>query len=640
MASKKSKKTSGHKAKTHRSKFERITAPGEVRGDWWNVEDNSYHDSVAPLISAIKDDQARRREYNELFYSMYTGSGVSSLDGAQYSEARTGSGDMKVNFARTICAAANSKLAQSKARILYLTEGGNWKQRSRAKRITKIVNGTFFSSGFYNVNQAAQLDSTWCDLAAVFFFADDKEVKCERVPGSEILVDYMDARYGDPSCLHRVKSTPRSELIERYPEFEKEILEAPLSNGARRTGSRWITDAADVTYSWKKSSSDAVGRYAVTIETATLEHHDYKKDYFPFVFHKWEPEPLGFYGKSICGILAGIQYNINKVTRDIQEHIDLSTGFVALEAGSGISKQVMTNQIWRIAEFANTPPQYIAPPAFQVEKLQWLDWLINRGHEDTGLSQLFVSAQKPSGLNSGKALREYNDQNSERFQITEQRFEQTFVDAANIITGIYEDIYDDGGDFEVRAHGTKLIETVSWKAARMDQKEYVVRPIPTSFLPNTPAAKLETVQEMMQGGLLSREEGMLLLDYPDLERVGRYSQSSMLNIERMIDIMTDPDEPKPQTPHSLMNLNEAFRLAQAAYNDAELSEAPDKILMNLDQFMKKTEKLISGEMKAAAEAQAQTEQQAGPPMAQEMPPMDPMMAQEMPPPGLPPPQVA
>lgn len=605
------------------SKHSKVDNVSRISSAWWDEKANKRHQSVRALLEVMRQEQATRDFENLLYYTMYLGRHVSSLDGDGYAHREALGSYLRINVAHTTAAAANAKVAKNKVRVLFLTEDGQWSQQARGKRMTKLINGTFYDSGFYEAQTLAQLMSTTWDLGAVYLYAKGKKVACEAVPGTELRVDAWDARYGKPSMLFWDKTVPRAQVLAEYGGNEKMrtmILGAKRSERGTMSAGKYIADCIDVTRAWHlRSNEDADdGCYTVALENCTLEHEAYDRDYFPFIFHRWEPCLLGFYGHSICAQLLGIQDNTNKVAQDIQDHCDLSTGFVAIPEGADVSAGAWTNEVWKkITYSGQQPPTMVSPPAFQREKLDWLQWLVSRAPQEVGLSELSVTSRKPAGLNSGKALREYNDIESERFQMVQQRWEQSFVDASLIIADLYEDIYQEHDDFNVKTTGHKLVESISWKAARLDRENFKVRPVPTSFLPTTPAAKLETIQEMLTAGMLSHDEAMVLLDYPDLDRVNTLRNAGRLNLERRIEDMLDPDRPKKVVPESFWNLQLALQLGTSAYNDAEQAGAPEKNLEILRTFISQVQqKIEEQEAQAAAKAAAA----APPPGAMPMPP--------------------
>ena len=615
------------------SKHSRAPTDPRVSAAWWNEPDKQRHEAVRALLQAMRLEQKTRDALNCTYYSMYLGRGVASLDGDLYMQRAKNTGLLRLNVARTSSAAANSKVAKDKVRVLYLTEGGNWEQRNRGKRMTKLVNGTFSAANLYREQAMAQLMSCVWDLGATYLYRDGTKVKSESVPGCELRVDAFDARYGKPSLLLRDMVVPRRILITQYPKHEKTITEARRAERGAHQHGGWIADCVEVTHAWhlRSGPDEDDGCYTVCLENGTLHHEQRDADYFPFVFHRWEENLLGFYGHSICAQVLGIQDNVNKTERDIQDHCDLSTGFVALETGSSVSKAAWTNDVWRKVEYSGAAPTMVAPPAFQPEKLQWLQFMLQRAPMEVGLSEMSVTSQKPAGLNSGKALREYNDLESERFQMVQQRYEQSFVDAAAIIADLYEEIYEEHGKFSAIVPGAKTTESIDWDKARLDRETFTCRPVPTSFLPSQPSAKLETIQEMLQGGMLSRDEAMVLLDYPDLEAVTALQNAPRLNIEKHIDRMLDPDDPKPAHPEAFWDLALSIKLAQAAYNDAEESGAPEENLDLLRDFMARCQELLDGQAAAAQPAAAPSMPGPGAPMQPGMPPTP------APPPGAAPP---
>lgn len=586
--------------KYRESQFEKRSGKddGVVKAAWWTEPKDRVHKAVSALLETLRQDQQTRDADNHLYLRMFMGRSGGGIKGDAYARAGKNTGALNINVARTTASAANAKVAKNKVRVLHLTEGGNWGQQARAKRLTKLINGIFYASSVYREMARAQLDACIWDLGAVYFWREGTKVKCERVPGCELRFDAYDARYGRPSQLIRDMVVPRAKLLAEYAGDKavcKIIKEAPRAESDAHRPGQWVADCVEVRHAWHLKSGEGAddGYEAVTLQNGTLYCEPYKHDYFPFVFHIWEENPLGFGGQSVCSQLVGIQASVTKVARDIQDHSDLSTGFVAMESGSQVSKAAFTNDVWRLIEFTGTPPQMIAPPAFQQEKLAWLQFLLSRAPQDVGMSEMSVTSRKPAGLDSGKALREFNDLESERFQMVQQRWEESFVHASNIICDLLEEAHEEDGDFEIKVGASKLIESISWAAARIDRENYTTRPVPTSFLPSTPSAKLQTIQEMMQAGMLGREEGLLLLDYPDLERVNNQRIAPLLNIEWRIERMLDPDKPKYEPPESFMNLPLALKLARDAYNQAQQDGVPELNLQMLRDFASDCERIMA-----------------------------------------------
>ena len=104
-----------------------------------------------------------------------------------------------------------------------------------------------------------------------------------------------------------------------------------------------------------------------------------------------------------------------------------------VEASSKIVTAHLNNKIGGIIKYAGTPPTYAPLGGIPAELFSHLQFLVNKAYEISGISQLSAQSLKPSGLDSGKALREYNDIETERFMSVGMRYEKVFMDAAEII---------------------------------------------------------------------------------------------------------------------------------------------------------------------------------------------------------------
>ena len=56
----------------------------------------------------------------------------------------------------------------------------------------------------------------------------------------------------------------------------------------------------------------------------------------------------------------------------------------------------------------------------------------------------------------------------------------------------------------------------------MEEDQYSLQCYPISKLPSDPAGRLETIQELIQGGFVSQDVGNRLLDFPDLDAEQTY----------------------------------------------------------------------------------------------------------------------
>src|ERR1019366_7795191 len=190
------------------------------------------------------------------------------------------------------------------------------------------------------------------------------------------------------------------------------------------------------------------------------------------------------------------------------------------EEGAKISAAHHNNEIGVIVKYRGTKPSYEVAPCNAPELYAERDKLISYGYQQSGVSALQASSQKPSGLNSGEAIRTYDDISTDRFNSLSRKYDNVFVDLAYLIIDVAKDICDDTGEYSTvypNKNGTKEIDF-----PEMDKdKDCVIQVFNMSSLPRDPAGRMQKITEMIQSGMISIKEGRRLLDYPDLEQMER-----------------------------------------------------------------------------------------------------------------------
>jgi hypothetical protein len=228
--------------------------------------------------------------------------------------------------------------------------------------------------------------------------------------------------------------------------------------------------------------------------------------------------------------------------------------------------------------------------------------MIQKGYQLPGVSQLSASSLKPMGIDSGKALRAVDDIQVQRFQTIAQAYEQFAVDVAHNDVDVAKDIYEHEGSLKVKVPGKRFIEEIDWKDVDMDNDEFHLQIYPVSKLPNDPEGRLQTIQEMMQSGLITPEAGKRLLDYPDLEKEENLSNSTMDYLNSILDKIVDEGE--FTAPEPFDDLQKARQLALEYYAQGKLNQLEEDRLELLRKFMQQIDVLVSQAQPPPMQAQA------------------------------------
>lgn len=570
--------------------------------DWWKIEEDKVHESVFSTVNNLDNTQTFRTAANLRHMKLYGNfemTGFSAHHHAHLDTDFSTKNRVTLNVVQNMIDTIVSKITKSRPKASFLTDQGDFSLQTKAKKLTKFVEGLFLSGNFYEKQTQAFQDACIFGTGVTKIFRQGDEIKSERVFIEEIIVDDSEAFHGEPRQMHQRKFVNRDVLKEMFPD-KSGFIEVASSERAFHDANR-NKDMIPVIESWHLPSAPGAsdGKHAISIENTTLFVEKYEKDFFPFVFLRWGVRPLGFFGQGLAEQLAGIQLEINKILKTIQVSMHLtSIPKVFVEANSKVVTAHLNNKIGGIIKYVGAKPSYESVSAIPQDLFQHLDRLYTRAFEVAGISQLSAQSSKPSGLDSGKALREFSDIESERFQYVSRRYEDSFLSAAKLFISLAKEIFEEKGEFSVKVKGDKFLETVDWKSVDLQEDQFMMQVFATSSLSSTPSGKLQDVQELLQAGLISPEEGLKLLDFPDLQSYIDRKNAGLADIERMIELMIEKGE--YQSPEPYQDLQNGIRMMQQTYLLLRTQNAPEETLDLFRRWVEDANDLIIRSITPAA----------------------------------------
>lgn len=573
----------------------------EIKSRWWsgNIADNRRYEHIFGVVNAITNKQKYRESNFIRFARLYHNLELIGLDAGMY--ARTLQQDsffknrVTLNVIKSCIDTVTSKICKSKPRPYFLTEDGDFQLQTKAKYLTQFMDGWMDYAKAYETGRQSFVDACTfgTGVTKVYIDEDTHMVKVERVIPTQLIVDDAEGMYVSPRQMHQVKSAFREVVIGLYPDFSEKILAAT----ACIKGSEAATSSADMIQlieSWHLPSGlDAEdGRHTICIENCTLFDEPYAKDYFPFVFQRWTPSLLGFYGTGLAEELIGIQLEINTILRNIKQaqHL-MAVPQVWLEASSQVVTAHIDNTIGGVKWYTGQAPIFMNPTAMSAEVYGYLENLYKKAFEISGISALSATSQKPAGITAAVALETLSDIETERFMTVAQRNEEYYLDLTKIVIDLTRDIYN--GDektgrkpyrqLSIKAATKDFMEKVSWKDIDLDDDKFVMRVFPTNILPTQPAGRLQMAQQMMQMGIYDREDTISLLDFPDLKPVNSRLTAARDVVLKMVGQMLEKNQ--YMSPEPYMNLQMAKDLTQSEYLKGKINNVPEERLELLQRFM-------------------------------------------------------
>lgn len=522
---------------------------------WWKSSTNlELAQSIENIVTTISTFDSTRQTQYQVSARLYGNANIMGVNGLSYAQAPK-SGIMTDRISYNVVQSAvdtiTAKIAKNRPKPLFLTSGGDFKLQRRSKKLTKFVEGVFYDNNMRNLGPDRFRSACVMGDGLVHVYAENGQVKYEPVLNREIFVDWLDGMMGRPRQMHRVKSIDRMVLADKFPGSRKAIMEAAETKTDLTGSYQNVSDQVTVVESWHlPSGPDADdGLHAIIISGHVLFKEKWTHPRFPFARMRWSPRLEGYWSQGLAEQIQNIQLEINKLLWVIQRSMHLAGTFkIFVENSSKIVKEHLSNDIGAILSYTGQQPTYVTPPIVPPEIYSHLFTLKNAAFEQAGVSQLSASSQKPAGLNSGKALREYNDIESERFMTIGHEYENFHLDLADVSIMVGKAIYEDDKSYSVNVPGRKFIETIKWKDVDLENDQYIMKCFPVSSLPTDPQGRLQTVQEYVQAGMYSPRTAKKLLDFPDLEAVDDLEGAMEEHLTKIFDNIIEEGEYRAPEP--------------------------------------------------------------------------------------------
>jgi hypothetical protein len=527
--------------------------PDNKERRWWMLKGQDAADVISGTLNLIRDAQSFRATQWIVSARLYGNLAPTTLAGVSFSKIAAQQPALRdrisYNLVQSVVDTVCAKITRNRPKPFYLTSGGDYRKQREAKKLNSFLDGVFYENQTHDIGKMVFRDAAVWGDGFIHVFAKGDRVCHERVMSSEIFVDDVESLYGVPRQMHRVKQVDRQVLFDMFPDDADKIGGAKPSR-TEEAGRSIVADMITVRESWHLPSGPGAddGKHCITIDGAVLgEMEPWPHSFFPFARVQWSPRLYGYWGQGLAEQLQNIQLEINKLLWVIQRSMHLMGSFkVFIENGSKIVKEHLNNDVGSIINYTGTPPMYVTPPIVAPEVYAHLQTLINKGYEQAGVSQLAASSLKPEGLNSGRAIREYNDIQTDRLAVPSKSYEQMFMDVARLSIEVVKMIAADDKGYEVRVPNKKAVNKIEWKDIRLDDEDYVMQVYPVSSLPSDPAGRLATIQEYAQAGFLTPRQARRLLDFPDLEQVESLANAEEEYLQSVFDkIVDDGDYTSP-----------------------------------------------------------------------------------------------
>lgn len=565
---------------------------------WWNASDPK--DLCSQLISTaeyLRKNQQFRIKQASVFSRVYNGKPLYNY--ALNSNALDTSNQMPItrptlNVSQSCVDTLVSRITQSRPRPVFLTDGGDYKEQLLSKQLNQFIGGEFYRCKSYQMGPRILRDSMVIGDGFVKVFEKDRKVWCERTIGLQLHVDPNDSYYGNPRSLIETQIVDREVVASLFPNEEKKIEKSMKAyvDGSSQS-SETVSDQIMLIEGWRKPSGDpkdpegyTPGRHVIVCSEGVLCDEVWEKSFFPFAKLGYNETLTGWFSQGLIEMNLGTQIEINKLLMTMSQAINLiGVPRIFIDEVSKVLETAFNNNIGTVIKFRGTKPIYEVAPCIPQEMYDHLQRLIGYYYQQTGVSAMAASSQKPQGLNSGQAIRSFDDLQTDRFASLAKRYDEFYIDLAYLMIDLARDIAIRDGSYSTiypNKDGTKEIDLPK---SAMLKDSYTIECFDESSLPRDPAGRYARLSEMLASQEITLEEFRDLSGMPDLSESDRLANALRDRVKKILYEIVEDGKYTPPDPFLLDAANTAETLAKNFWNLYIENKLEEKKLEMLSDFI-------------------------------------------------------
>lgn len=548
--------------------------------------------AVQACFEAVIDEQRSYREATLTHIRMYRN--FASLGaGAGYRSSSLAT-PLSLNVIRNMVNAVHAKITKHRVKTTMQTSGASWEMRELSRNLDAYALGLTLQEQLPEKTPRAFLDCAVTGIGVMKTYADrvSKKPVFEWIFSPNLVVDFAEGAFGNPAHYYEVKFVDKRRLKRLYPKMEDEIEKVAC-----------VSATDDEFYAFHDSKSNTMVR---VVEALYVNPDDPKKGFLsivaggvelhggewkqgdPYSTMRWGRCNIGWHGMGLPEELKGIQVEINRLVRKIQAAFGLlANPYILADRSSAIARGQITDIPGSVILYNGREPRIHAPQTVHAEVFAHLDRLYQRAYEIAGISQLSAQA-KASPFESGRAMLVHEEIESDRFADMHRQWDDLHVDclrkairAASTISG-----------YKVRVFGEDSFEEIDFqKDIKLKDTEWVIRPMATALLGETPPAQIDNLERFVKMGVLDNPADMLdQIDAPDLKAYLKRATASKRIIEKTVGRMLAGKGYLPPEPQD--NLALALDVANGMYQEARLNDCPEDRLELVRTYMSRVKDLL------------------------------------------------
>ena len=553
---------------------------------WYDIKDSGLANALSETVESARSKQAVRFENMRKYAGFYKDKAISGFEPGEFRQRYDDlNPPVTYNVIKSVIDALTSKITSKVPSVKCLTSGGKENIQETAKLQEKVIRGIIQTQ---EVNKKAELAFRGSGIyghGILKMGIEDGVPKVSRIHPYKFIVD--DSETDSPDVFYQKEWVSLGVLQEMYPKAKLDVSDVKIYGSYSKSSK----DLASVYEAWKVGEN---GRHVICTNSKVLLDEEFTGD-IPFAIIRYSNDVMGWYGNGIAEMLEGIQTEINETVQKIQRNMSmLAVPYILKPLGTQIpDEHLLTNEEFRLIEYSGSvAPSVETPPGVHPQVFSYLETLWAKAFEISGISQLSASGQKPSGLQSGTALRTYHDIESIRFAQVAKEWESLFVRIGKAIINVLKNSHENG-TLKIKVKTDSILEEVAIETAELgDMTVDVIDIYPVSSLPQSPSGRLQTVIDMVQSQMIAPEEARVLLDFPDLQKSNDLANASFKDLEKLFEFFLSK-KGKYIAPIEYQDLETGIKLGTSYLLKAKMEDYPEKKINFIERWIYEAVDLIN-----------------------------------------------
>lgn len=265
---------------------------------------------------------------------------------------------------------------------------------------------------------------------------------------------------------------------------------------------------------------------AILINGDIFKVEEYLPGVIPFIPISYSNPVYGKDTSSVVDILYGIQMKIHEIYRTVGEAIDKNPAqtFIVPQ-GSDVKVSALNNRVGQILTYkpiegVTNPVTSVTPDFIANQYIETVQMLKNDAYELVGISRLSAQSVKPTGVDSGRAMKTLNDIESERFEVQFKAIIRAYCDVARVFIKVMNP-----NDYILPEDRNRL--SIKWESVQEIYDKMKVQFSSMDSLSKDPTQRAAEIDMLVARGVIPQSKASLYYEMPDSESAYSYANVSM-----------------------------------------------------------------------------------------------------------------